>query len=229
MLLEVGLLIVAPALGWILYHYYKDRFHPEPLAAALWTFLAGVLAGFFCLELYRLGNRLGLVAGPEDGSPVFFVYLVVGVGVVEEVAKFLPFRLLSMNLRHFDDPGDGIFYASLAGLGFAAYENWQYLQFLDGAPMVGRALASPLTHAMFASLWGYACGRARFTGRRVWPAALGALAVAAMIHGTYDFLVLARHPALRPATAAIILVIWIWRMERIRRLQHEHGAGGSPA
>lgn len=228
-MLEAGLLIVAPALGWILYHYYKDRFRPEPFWAAALTFLAGALAGWLCLKLYGIGNRHGLVAEPADGAGVFFVYLLVGVGLVEELAKFLPFRLLSMNLRHFDDPGDGIFYASLAGLGFAAYENWEYMQFLDGAPMVGRAIASPLTHAMFASVWGYAGGGARIAGRRVWPAATVALGAAALIHGTYDYLVLTMHPAGRPATAAIILAVWIWRMEHIRRLQRERVAGDSRA
>jgi RsiW-degrading membrane proteinase PrsW (M82 family) len=218
-MLGVLSLVVAPALGWILYHYYKDRFHPEPPWPVVLTFFGGVGAGFLCLQLYDLGNRFGLHAGPEDGRLVFFVYLVVGVGVVEELAKFAPFALISLRMRHFDEPLDGIFYASIAALGFAAYENLRYMEFLDGAPMIGRALASPLIHAMFASIWGFACGQARHAGRSVPLAALGALVAAALIHGVYDYLVLASEAWLRPATALIVLALWIWRMKRVRQLQ----------
>jgi len=171
----------------------------------------------------------------SERDPVeFFFYALLAVGVVEELAKFLPFALICLRFREFDERIDGIIYASAVGLGFAACENLVYLQFVDGPALLGRAFASPLIHAMFASIWGDAVARARLAGRSIVRASAIGLAVAAAVHGLYDFLVLAVSPVLRPVTAAIVLLIWLWRIRLIERLQAEarHApsvhAGGAP-
>ena len=217
--------IVAPAVFWLLYHVYKDRYRPEPPIRLGIAFFLGSLAGFLCLEAYRLANRLGAATDPfalAERDPFgFFVYAVLAVGVVEEVAKFLPFALICLRFREFDERIDGLIYASAVGLGFAAYENLVYMQMLTGPALLGRALASPLVHAMFASIWGDAVARARFEGRSIARASVGGLALAAVVHGIYDFVVLAVPASVRPIAAAIVLAIWIWRIRLIQRLQRE--------
>ena len=226
-MLDVLSIIVAPTVFWFLYHSYKDRFRPEPIVPLVLSYLSGFGAGYLCLKIYELGNRYGVAADPDGNRLVFLLYCVLVVGVLEEACKFAPFRLISMQSRHFDEPIDGIVYASAVALGFASYENFKYMEFLEGRELLARAIASPLMHCMFASIWGYACGRARHDGRPLLRPALIGLGVAALIHGVYDFLVLATHPFVRPATAGIVLVIWIWRMRLIRRLHEEHSAAES--
>ena len=57
---------------------------------------------------------------------------------------------------------DGIVYATAASLGFATIENILYV--LDGGLAVGivRAIASVPGHVVFACIWGFALGTAKF-------------------------------------------------------------------
>ena len=222
-MLDYLTIILAPAAFWLLYHYYKDRHRPEPLLLLLVTYLAGIAAGFVCLRAFEWLNDLGIHAGPEDGWWRFLLYCVLGVGLLEELAKLAPVWLLCVRWRQFDEPVDGIIYASVVGLGFASFENFKYMEFLEGGPMLARAVASPLTHAVFASIWGHALGRAKHDGTPLWRAVIPALALSALAHGVYDFVAVGAHVAFRPVTAAIILAIWIWRMRTIRRLHTEQG------
>jgi RsiW-degrading membrane proteinase PrsW (M82 family) len=213
--LKVASLIVAPALFWLCYHHYKDRVQPEPLLHLGISYLLGVVAGYLCFHGYELAG----VYGMEEGINLkFFFYCLIVVGLIEELAKFLPFWQVCMRFRRFDEPIDGIIYASAVALGFASYENIKYMEFMQGREMFARAIASPLTHCMFASIWGYSAGRARLDGRPLLRPMLIGLSLAALAHGLYDFVAVALHPYLRPVTAAIILVIWIWRLKLIRRL-----------
>jgi RsiW-degrading membrane proteinase PrsW (M82 family) len=184
------------------------------------SYVAGFVAGYLCLQAFELLNRMGLRDDPTD-APGFLLYCILAVGLLEEIAKLVPFVLLCMWLPNFDEPVDGVIYASVVALGFASYENFMYMEFLEGPAMFGRAFASPLTHAMFASIWGYAAGRARHEGRSVAVWIAVGLAIAAVLHGLYDFVIVGAPAYYRPLSAAIILAIWIWRMRAIRDLHAE--------
>jgi len=99
---------------------------------------------------------------------------------------------------------------------------------LDGFPLFGRAIASPLTHTIFASIWGYCAGPAclKFKsaksgqGRRpVWKSCIKGLLIASLFHGIFDYLTTA--PTLRIVSAGVILGIWIWQLHRIEKLNKE--------
>lgn len=217
----IFLAILAPALFWLTYHYYKDRHRPEPVGLLILSYALGVGAGFVGLKAYALIERLGAPSDPyamaQTDKLGFLVYAVLAVGLLEEAVKLLPFWLVCIRLRAFDEEIDGVIYASAVALGFASYENVLYLQFLEGAELIGRSVASPLTHALFASIWGWAIGRAIARKRPLLPAALVGLSISAVAHGLYDFLLLAAPPIVRPVPALIILAIWIWRMRLIAR------------
>jgi RsiW-degrading membrane proteinase PrsW (M82 family) len=209
--------LIAPTLLWALYHYYKDRDQAEPLVNLLLIYVLGIGSGYLGLHVYAALDLVGL-----------FFYAIGVIGVVEEIVKFLPFWLIALRLRHFDEPVDGIIYASFIGLGFASYENLYFLARLDGFEALGRAFASPIVHVTFASLWGYSCGQAKLQGRPMLPAALGGLGVAALLHGSYDFFAIGLTPWVHIAPPVIILSIWIWRMRLIRRLQIRRRDTNSP-
>jgi RsiW-degrading membrane proteinase PrsW (M82 family) len=224
----VAAVIIAPALLWLVYHFWKDRFRPEPVLFLLLSYVLGIGSGWFGLRAYAWATRLGATADPHglaDTDPFgFLAYALLVIGPLEEIAKFVPFALVCIRLRAFDETMDGIVYASAVALGFASFENYAYMRFLEGAELFARAVASPLTHAMFASIWGYACARARLRGGSFALAAVGGLSVAALAHGLYDFLLLAAPPWVRPIPALIVLAIWIWRMRLVRRLQRQETA-----
>ncbi len=221
----LGLLVV-PALFWAAYHYYKDRHKPEPVQNLLLTYGLGVAAGLVGLHAYSALELVGLRHDAYQlaltDRPGLLLYSILVIGVTEEAVKFIPFWLVGMRLRAFDEPIDGVIYASFVALGYATYENFHYLETLDGYPALGRAIASPLVHTMFSSIWGYACGRARMRRQPLLPAAVMGLAMAALVHGLYDFVAIGLSEWVRLAPPVIILIIWTWRMYLIRRLHQAH-------
>ncbi len=212
--------IIAPALVWIIYFYYKDRFQPEPWRNLGLTYLLGLIAAFGCLHFFKLLPYLNI---PEDPSALmesrgwpFLIYSICVTGLIEETFKFLPFLLVILKLKDFDEKIDGIIYASVIALGFASYENARYLLYMGGFELFGRAIASPLTHTIFSSIWGYTVGMARMQRKPIITASLTGLALAAFFHGLFNFLTASA--ALRIASSLLILVIWLWRIRVMEKL-----------
>jgi hypothetical protein len=76
---------------------------------------------------------------------------------------------------------------------------------------------------MFASVWGYYLGRSYLQTGRWLSTSLLSVAIAAALHGFYDFLVLSDPWFALPLSALLMLTIWVWRMVLIRGL---HNRGG---
>lgn len=223
--------VILPVLFWAGYHYYKDRHLPEPLSHLLLAFILGVGSFYLGMFLYRaldlVNLRYDAYLLAETSLPGLFAYAILVIGVIEELAKMVPFLLIVIHLKEFDEPIDGIIYASFIALGFSAVENIQYLQFLTGIEAWARGFAGPVVHIVFASIWGYYIGRAylcrRFLGRTI----LAALAFTAILHGIYDFVVIALPPPALPVAASLIVGIWLWRLWLIRDL-HTLSPGPCP-
>lgn len=211
--------IIAPAIFWIGYFYYNDRFHPEPVRNLGISYLLGFGAAFLCFKFYSLLPYLGIPVDPsilmESKRIQFFFYSLGVIGLVEEFFKLIPFLLVIFLFKAFDEKIDGIIYASMIALGFASFENLYYLVYLEGFELFGRAFASPLTHTIFASVWGYIIGKARIENKSLLKALFIGLPMAAFSHGIFDFFTTS--PALRVAAAITILIIWIWRIRVLER------------
>jgi RsiW-degrading membrane proteinase PrsW (M82 family) len=209
--------IALPVLFWAVYHYHKDRNLPEPLGLLFLTFVLGMLASGISVALY---NGLGVVGLRFDASHLadtnilgLFVYAMLAIGPIEEIAKLLPFLLIVVRFRAFDEPIDGIIYASFIALGYAAVENWQYLDYLSTTEAYARGFASPVVHILFASIWGHWIAQAHLGGRNILLAALAGLGIAAALHGLYDFFAISNPKISLPIAAILIVSIWLWRLK----------------
>lgn len=223
--LMVLLPVLLPAAFWAVYHYRKDRLLPEPLSMLVLAFVLGMLGVGVSMLLYRALGWVDLrfdAGALADSTPLgLLAYAMLVIGPIEEFSKLLPFVLVIMKSRFLDERIDGIVYASFIGLGYAAVENWQYLDYLTTVEAYARGFASPVVHMVFASIWGLWMTRAHLAQRSVLAAALKGLLVAAGLHGLYDFIViLDPHNAL-PLAAAVILGAWLWRLVVLRRLGQE--------
>lgn len=214
--------IVLPICFWAIYHYWHDRHLPEPTGHLLLALALGAGSFFLGLALYSALDFVSLrhdaYSLAETSLAGLFAYSLLVIGPIEELAKLIPFLLVILRLKEFDEPLDGIIYSSFIGLGFGAVENIYLLQYLEGLEAWGRAFAGPLLHIVFASIWGFHIGRAYLCGRPLFPVAVSALALAAVVHGIYDFMVLGLAPRALPIAAAIIISVWIWRLFQIRGL-----------
>lgn len=219
--------IVLPVLFWAGYHYYKDRHLPEPAGHLLLAFALGFVAFWLGKCAYQLLGILNLrfdAFALAESNPIGLAfYAVFGIGLIEELAKIIPFLLVILRFREFDEPLDGIIYASFIALGFAAVENWHYLPYLEGIESIARGIAGPVVHIVFASIWGYYIGAAHLAGNSLARAAAGALAVTALLHGIYDYVAIAMPATALPLSALLVVGIWIWRLRLIRNL---HGLAG---
>ena len=214
--------VILPVVFWAGYHYYKDRHLPEPLGHLALALVLGIGSYYLGMYMYRaldlVNLRYDAYELAETSLPGLFAYAVFVIGVIEELAKMIPFLLIIVHFKEFDEPIDGIVYASFIALGFAAVENYQYLRFVTGAEAWARGFAGPVIHIVFASIWGYYIGKAclcrKFVGRTIFAA----LAVTAILHGIYDFVVIAMPKPALPAAAFLVVCIWLWRLRLIRDL-----------
>ena len=174
-MLGLLLLAVAPTLFIFLYIYRKDRVEPEPLHLVVWVFSLGALSvipAALIELLFSEGVFLSAVVAP----------------LVEETAKFLIVFFAIYRHAEFDEPVDGIVYATAAGLGFATIENILYV--LEGGLAVGivRAVASVPGHVVFSGIWGFALGTAKFRPeKKRMRIILSGLAGAMLLHGLFNF------------------------------------------
>jgi len=217
--------VVIPVLFWAAYHYHKDRHLPEPPLNLLLCFVLGVVAAGLSKLMYMgldpLGLRLDAVALGTENPLGLLAYALMAIGPIEEFAKLLPFVVVVLRFKAFDEPLDGIIYASFIGLGYAATENLYYLDFLTPLEAAARGFASPVVHILFASIWAHWITQARMQHNSIAKALLPGFTLSALLHGIYDFLVLLNPVSALPIAAALIIVIWIWRLVLMRRLHHD--------
>ncbi|MFC1835177.1 PrsW family intramembrane metalloprotease [Thermodesulfobacteriota bacterium] len=123
------------------------------------------------------------------------------IAPAEELLKLVAVWVSIYRRPEFREPIDGIFYAATAGLGFACVENVLFMSVLGPNIVVARILYATPAHVLFAAMWGYSMGIARFRrDKEMWIIAQG-LILAILFHGSYDFLV-----ALRPKAAMLSLI-----------------------
>jgi len=214
-----GLLFV-PCVFWSAYHYYKDRHRPEPILSLLLALVLGYGSAYIGLFLYDALHYVGLNFDAyelaESSKLHLLIYALVAIGPIEEFAKFLPFIVILIRTPHFDEPLDGVIYASFIALGFSFHENQQYLQYLSGSEAIARSITSPMVHVLFASIWGYAYGFADHHGiNRALATACG-LCIASVSHGIYDYFSISISAWTHIVPPLIILSIWVWRIRMFK-------------
>jgi protease PrsW len=142
-------LALAPTLFWFWFFARRDK-HPEP---------AGLLLRVFFWGMLMVIPASLLEQGVETlfGSTVMFAL----VGLIEEGFKFLAASSIAKN-KHFDEPIDGLIYATASALGFATLENLGYMLTGGAALILLRGPISTLGHILFSLTWGYAMSLRRF-------------------------------------------------------------------
>jgi len=217
--------IAIPVIFWAAYHYHKDRHLPEPVLNLVLCFGLGLGAALLSKLLYAglepLGLRFDAGALAADNRVVLLAYALLAIGPIEEIAKLLPFVLVVVRFKAFDERLDGIIYASFIALGYAASENMDYLEYLTPLEAAARGFASPVVHILFASIWAHWITDAWLKQERLGAAIATGFLLSALLHGFYDFLVLLSPTAALPIAAALILGIWIWRLILMRRLHRD--------
>ena len=173
----------APGVFWLWYFLKKDL-EPEPLHLIRNCFLLGMA---MVIPAYVIEKWIN--AGPFSGP-------VIVAPIVEESLKFLPVFLIMYRHEEFDEPMDGVIYAVAVALGFASLENVFYLYgaYQNGQGTLNfvtilRAFFSVPGHALFAVVWGYSLGIAKFSHeKRDRQTVVMGLLLGMTLHGVFNFL-----------------------------------------
>ncbi len=176
---------IAPVIAIVWYILFKDKLNKEPVKMLIFTFLFGVVSVIPAVLLEVFGGDL---LGNVNSTIKAILQAFIVVAFSEELCKYFFLRKFVFNRKEFDEPFDGIVYAVMISMGFAALENVMYV--LEGGLSVGilRMFTAVPAHATFAILMGYWVGKAKMENKPYlnW---IG-LATAVVFHGLYDVFLL---------------------------------------
>ncbi len=187
--MSVPVILVAatvPGIFWLWFYLRGRSYHPNPRRLVAATFFLGMLsvipAGL--IEYLVLPEELREDFTFTAGTAASVMFLVVGPA--EEFSKFLAVRLWPYRSLHFDEPLDGLVFATAASLGFATAENVFYAFQYGPEVMLVRGPSSTVAHVVFGSFWGFALAAQQRNRRLRFAVPLGLLGAAAA-HGLFNF------------------------------------------
>jgi len=148
----VWLLTFLPSVLIVFFVVASDRFR-EPISMVFGTLFLGFL---LCLPAGILNEFL--IFSSESYDELTFL-----AGFTEETLKFLAFLLFINNRVEFNEPMDALIYGTLISIGFATYENYEYV-FLYNEPFSSlevaqlRSVTALPLHAICGTIMGYNIG-----------------------------------------------------------------------
>ncbi|MCR4829374.1 MAG: PrsW family intramembrane metalloprotease [Bacteroidales bacterium] len=230
LLLAISVLPVV-VLAWVVYR--RDRVEKEPIGMLVKAFFFGGLSIIpaiileFILEIPgMLFSNMPIISGLYDGFVV--------AAFSEELCKMAFLFLAVWKSRHFNEYFDGIVYAAFVSLGFACFENIEYVFFQDSfidslSTGFMRALLSVPGHFLFGVVMGYYFSLAKFQPWQRTRNLLLAFLVPIFLHGTFDALLMISNGFSEtfPILTALIynlflgfdIFLWIIGVRRLKHLQ----------
>ncbi|MFZ9846670.1 MAG: PrsW family glutamic-type intramembrane protease [Flavobacteriales bacterium] len=175
---------------WIVYLTKLDFYQRENISPVVFILLLGMLFSFFVSYFSdTLKYTFEFALNGELLNDL--VYCVVGIGLVEELMKIVPFLLLLRFTKIIKEPIDYIIYASVSALGFAFVENIFYFGYSGFHKILGRALSAVIFHMFLSSVLAYSLVLGKNIAKyNVVKTFLIALVLVSVFHGLYDFLLI---------------------------------------
>lgn len=210
-LLSILAAAIAPGVSLLAYFYLKDRYESEPVHTVIRMFIMGGLMVFPTMVLQR-AFVLGFGENP-------IVYSFMYSSLLEEFLKWFILFFLIYKHQDFDEPYDGIVYATAVSLGFATAENVIYALLFEPSisSLVMRALLPVSGHAIFGVAMGYHLGKAKFrtgSGKRE---LVFSLSLPVLYHGVFDYIILDAKPYWLSLMLPLMLLLWRKSILRVNR------------
>lgn len=205
-----------PGILWLIYFYRKDTVELEPKKKIIKAYFIGIGLAFPVILAEWIPIQFVLANLP--GGQAWSVVLLAPV--VEELFKFFAVWYWFYRDPEFDEPMDGIVYATSVALGFASIENagyvlWSFEVGDTGATIVVRAFLTVPGHALFAGFYGVALGMKKF-GIRESPTVPAALVAAMVAHGIFNLSAYAGGLGILFLTLFVMRVLWKIMADKIQ-------------
>lgn len=200
---------VAPAIALLSFFYLKDKYETEPLSLVVKVYIFGVLL-VFPIMVIQFGFK-------EEMNVTPFVDAFFVSGTLEEFFKwFLVFYGAYLH-EEFNEPYDGIVYATALSLGFASLENIFYLYTFGIEEALVRALLPVSGHALFGVIMGFYLGKGKFSSGRKKIIYLSlSLFLPVILHGTFNFLLLSSTKYIFFYMFPFMIFLWWFALRKVR-------------
>ncbi len=224
---SVQLILVAaaviPAAALMVYVYKADKLEKEP-TPLLWRL---ILQGVISTALAVFTERLGAQALSSFIRPntllyqIVFYFLVVGLS--EEGFKYLLLKRRTWNSPYFNCRFDGVVYAVFVSMGFALWENIDYVVMYGLETAFVRALTAVPGHACFGVFMGAWYGLAKSHerhGHAEYSKVSRYLAVICpvLLHGLYDLIATLDRGELSLVFVGFIAVMFLAAYRTVKKL-----------
>lgn len=118
---------IAPVFLVIIYIYIKDKYEKEPKRLMLIAFLLGAVISIIITSLMYYVFDYILPLDDHTSLLQLFLKAFLVVALTEEFSKYVIVRYFAQTRTAFNEPFDGIVYAVMVSMGFAATENIVYV------------------------------------------------------------------------------------------------------
>jgi RsiW-degrading membrane proteinase PrsW (M82 family) len=182
-----------PGFAWLVF-YLGEENHPEPKRLIVFTFVVGIAFGFFTVAIENIFSGWASGIGIQELS----LLSLFGLAAIEEVMKFCAAHFAINRSKEVTEPVDVMIYMIVAALGFATLENIGAIAGLTPQALLPavfetvslRFVGATLLHTLTSGIVGYYWALGMVRGKVAWHVALG-LAIAAVLHTTFNYLILA--------------------------------------
>jgi RsiW-degrading membrane proteinase PrsW (M82 family) len=186
---------ILPAIIILLYVFKQDAF-PEPKEIVIKTFIFGA-AITIALDLF-IGDFDRFSEKNLTGETYFFFDSFIRAAFLEEIFKMMIIVFYCTRKTAFDEPMDGLVYGVAASLGYAAWENIDYVLFYINESgkivydpsfyaAIVRAFSAVPLHALCGVMMGFLISQTLFEKKYNFYNLILALAVPVGIHGLWNY------------------------------------------
>lgn len=212
--LRLFIIAIIPAIIIMLGIYLSDRHDKEPIKLLFFTYVLGALAVIPSIVVEEILIRFNIFPGIFGA---FFNAFIVA-GLTEEYFKRLVVLKYPYKTKYFNEKLDGIVYCVFASMGFATVENIIYVVYrYTNNPFIGlyRGIFSVPAHGIFGITMGYYLSLARFDQdlRRKRKNMRKSLYMPLIMHGIFDFILMADVPQLTLIFVPYVVFLW-WINQR---------------
>ena len=180
---------ISPAILILLYAYKQD-FFPEPPRIVFKTFLFG------CATVLAVQLIIPVLDNYSEknftGETYYFFVNFIRAAFLEEFFKLVVIIFYCTRKSVFDEPMDGLIYGVAASLGYAAYENIQYVVFFNDYSAsfdiaLSRAFSAVPAHALNGVVMGFFVSKSIFEKNHNYMYLILAILIPVAMHGSYNY------------------------------------------
>jgi RsiW-degrading membrane proteinase PrsW (M82 family) len=178
-----------PAIVILVYIYKQDKF-PEPKKIVFKTFLFG------CATVLGIDLLIPVFDHFSEenfkGNTYYFFDSFIRAGFLEEFFKSVVIIFFCTRKSVFDEPMDGIVYGVAASLGFAAYENIDYVRYFAEKTSILdisliRTFSAVPMHALCGVMMGFLISLSIFSKKNNYLFLVLSILIPVGMHGLYNF------------------------------------------